>query len=238
MKSNKKVLTPTKAAPNPSQWTKEDIDVMHHYCYKTDIDRFQTYRSNHMDPADLEMINVKDHSTYIDVAKAHPGTVIEKGVFSVALYHEVLCLKGGDMTKFDKEVGAKFKKSAKGSRVPDNKKVAIDQLMLVCQRPNSIDVAYADKDGFGHPSMMEFWDLHSNNAMSQVKLQLKSGLVNTNFCAMCTFWSTNNETLNNDIQKHYNMGLTCHADGYRTASISAMKLHMEQDHRYEGKRAQ
>ena len=95
VKSNKKGLTPTKAAPNPSQWTNEDIDVVHQYCYKTDVNQFQTYRSNHMDPADLETINVKDHSAYIDVAKAHPGTVIEKSVFSVVSYREVLHLKGG-----------------------------------------------------------------------------------------------------------------------------------------------
>ena len=77
-------------------------------------------------PADLSTINTKDHSTYIDIAKAHPGTVIKKSVFSVGTYRKVLLLKGGDTSKFDKEVGAAFKKSAKGSWVPDTEKVAID----------------------------------------------------------------------------------------------------------------
>ena len=77
-------------------------------------------------PADSSTINTKDHSTYIDIAKVHPGTVIKKSVFSVGAYQQVLRLKGGDTSKFDKEVGADFKKSAKGSRVPDTEKVAID----------------------------------------------------------------------------------------------------------------
>ena len=81
---------------------------------KTDVNRFQTYRSNHIDLGDLDTINIKDHSAYIDVAMASPGTVIEKSVFTVASYWEVLRLKGGDMVKFDKEINAKFKKSAKG----------------------------------------------------------------------------------------------------------------------------
>ena len=54
------------------------------------------------------------------------GTVIKKSVFSVATYQEVLRLKGGDTSKFDKEVGAKFKKSVKGSRAPDTQKVSIN----------------------------------------------------------------------------------------------------------------
>ena len=121
--------------------------------------------------------------------------------------------------------------------MPDDEKVAIDRVMLVCQHPNGIDVMYADKDGFGHPGMIGFWDLHSNDALNRAKLQLKGGVVNANFCPLSTFWSTNNEMLNNHIRKHYKMGLTCQADGFTTASISAMKLHMEQDHGYEVKRA-
>ena len=33
------------------------------------------------------------------------------------------------------------------------------------------------------------------------------------------------------------MGLTCQADGFTTASMAAMKAHMESEHGYEGKRA-
>ena len=77
-------------------------------------------------PADLSTINTKDHSAYIEIAKAHPGTVVKKSVFSVATYQQVLWLKGGDTSKFDSEVGATFKKSAKGSWAPDTEKVAID----------------------------------------------------------------------------------------------------------------
>ena len=40
----KKVLTPVKAASsNTGQWTDEDLDVVCQICYKTDLDRFQTY---------------------------------------------------------------------------------------------------------------------------------------------------------------------------------------------------
>ena len=79
-------------------------------------------RSNHIDLGNLDTINVKDHSTYIDVAKEDAGTVIEKSVFSVASYRGVLQLKGGDMAKFDKEIGTKFKKSAKGLQALVEKK--------------------------------------------------------------------------------------------------------------------
>ena len=186
-------------------------------------------------PADLSTINTKDHSAYIEIAKAHPGTVIKKSVFSVAAYRQVLQLKGGDTSKFDREVGATFKKSAKGSRVPDTEKVAIDRIMLMCQCENGIDVAYSDPDGFGRPGTMGLWDLHSSDALSRAKMQLVSGRVDANFCPMCLFWSTNNETLNNHVRKNYKMGLTCHSDGFTTASVAAMKAHMEAEHGYEGK---
>ena len=82
---------------------------------------------------------------------------------------------------------------------------------------------------------MGLWDLHSTNALSRVKMQLQSGLVDANFCPLCSFWFTNNETLNNHICKHYRMGLTCRADGFTTASMAAMKAHMETEHGYRGK---
>ena len=66
-------------------------------------------------------------------------------------------------------------------------------------------------------------------------MQLPSGSVDVNFCPCCTFFSTNNETLNNHVRKHYGMGLSCQADGFRTASVAAMKVHMELEHGYEGK---
>ena len=119
-------------------------------CYKMDLDRFQTYRHNKIKPEELNTINTVDHSTYIMVAKVDVSTVIKKSVFSMATYQEVLQLRGGDTSKFDKEVGAKFKKLAKGSRVPDTEKVSIDRIMLVCQRENGVDVAYGDPDGFGY----------------------------------------------------------------------------------------
>ena len=147
----------------------------------------------------------------------------------------MLWLKGGDTSKFNKEVEATFKKSAKGSQVPNGEKVAIDQIILVCQHENGVDVAYGDSDGFGHPGMMGLWDLHSSDALSQTKMQLVSSLVDANFCPMYSFWSTNNETLNNHVHKHYKMGLICCADGFTTASIAAMKAHMEAEHGYEGK---
>ena len=74
------------------------------------------------------------------------------------------------------------------------------------------------------------------NALSWAKMQLSSGQVDANFCPLCAFWSTNNETLNNHVHKHYRMGLTCHADGFMTASVATMKAHMEADHGYKGKR--
>ena len=170
-----------------------------------------TYRSNNTDPANLETIKTKHHSMYIAVAKVDPGTVIRKSVFSMVAYREVLWLRGGNTSKFDKEVGAKFKKSAQGSRAPDDEKVAIDHVMLVCQCLNSVDVTYANKDGFRCLGMM---------ALGRAKLQLKSGLVDANFCPLCAFWPTNNETLNNHIRKHYKMGPTCQADGFMVASVS------------------
>ena len=95
-----------------------------------------------------------------------PGTVIKNSVFSVGAYRLVLQLKGGDTSKFDREVEAVFKKSEKGSWAPDTDKVAIDHIMLVCQHENGIDVAYSNPDGFGQPGMMGLWDLHSSNTLS------------------------------------------------------------------------
>ena len=134
-------------------------------------------------------------------------------------------------------MGAAFKKLAKGSWVPDTEKVAIDRIMPVCQRENGVDVAYSDPDSFGHPGMMGLWDLHSSDALSWAKMQLASGRVDANFCPMCLFWSTNNETLNNHVRKHYKMGLTCRSDSFTMASVAAMKAHMETEHGYEGKRS-
>ena len=169
------------------------------------------------------------------MAKAHPGTVIKKSVFSIAAYRQVLWLKGSDTSKFDREVGATFKKSVKGFQVPNTEKVAIDRIMLVCQCKNGVDVAYGDLDGFGLPGTMGLWDLHSSDALSWAKMQLVSGQVDANFCPMCAFWSTNNETLNNHARKHYKMGLTCRSNGFTMASVATMKAHMEAEHGYEGK---
>ena len=232
----KKMATPTKAL-HPSKWSPEDINVVCQIRYKTDFDRFQTYHRNKIKPADIASINTKDHSAYIDVVKADPSSVVQKSIFSVAAYHEVLWLKGSDTSKFDKEVGTKFKKSAKTSRAPDTARVDIDWVMLVCQSENGINMAYFDPDGFGCPGTMGLWDLHSSNTLSRAKIQLTSGRIDANFCPLCTFWSTNNDTLNNHVCKHYKMGLTCHADGFMMASIAAMKAHMEKEHGYEGKRA-
>ena len=107
----KKGLMPTKASgSHPSQWTDEDIDVVCQTRYKTDLQRFQTYRLNKINPGNMASINTKDHSAYIEVARVDPGSVIQKSVFSVAAYHEVLKQKGGDISRFDKEVDTKFKK--------------------------------------------------------------------------------------------------------------------------------
>ena len=233
----KKVGTPTKST-SPSEWSKEDIDLIRQIQYKTDLQRFQTYRTNKINPADLACINTVDHSKYLEVACADPGSVIAKSVFSVAAYRATLEQQGGDLAKFEREVGSNFKKGAKGSQAPDSEKVPIDRIMLVCQRENGVDVMYSDPDGFGRLVTMGLWDLHSTNALSQAKMQLSSGHVDANFCPLCAFWSTNNKTLNNHVRKHYHMGLTCRGNGFTMASVAAMKAHMELDHGYKGKRGQ
>ena len=133
-------------------------------------------------------------------------------------------------------MGTNFKKGAKGSQAPDSEKVPINWVMLVCQRENGVDVAYSDLDGFGRPGTMGLWDLHSTNALSWAKMQLQSGLVDANFCPLCSFWSMKNETLSNYIRKQYRMGLTCHSDRFTMASVAAMKAHIETEHGYKGKR--
>ena len=109
--------------------------------------------------------------------------------------------------------------------------------MLVCQRENSVNVKYSDSDGFGRPGTMGLWDLHSSDALNWAKMQLPSGSIDANFCPCCAFYSTNNETLNNHVRKHYGMGLTCRSDGFTTASVATIKGHMEAEHGYEGKHA-
>ena len=234
-RGKKKTSTPTKVS-HPNQWFNDDINIVCQICYKTDLRRFQTYRTNKIDPTDLASINTRNHSAYLEVAWADPGSVIMKSIFSVVAYHATLKEQGGNTSKFDKEVGTNFKKGAKGSQAPDSEKVPIDQVMLVCQCENGVDIAYSDPDGFGYPGTMGLWDLHSMNALSRAKMQLQSGLVDANFCPLCSFWSTNNETLNNHVRKHYRMGLTCRADRFTMASMAAMKAHMEMEHGYKGKR--
>ena len=234
----KKGLTPTKASvSHPNQWAEEDIDVVHQTRYKTDLQHFQTYRRNKIDPGNMASINTKDHSAYIEVAQADPGSVICKSIFSIVAYREVLNWKGGDVSRFDKEVDTMFKKGLRGSRALDAAKVPIKRVMLMCQCENSVNVKYSDSDGFGRPGMMGLWDLHSSDALSQAKMQLPSGSIDENFCSCCAFYSTNNETLNNHVHKHYEMGLTCWAYGFTMASVAAIKVHMESEHGYEGKRA-
>ena len=107
----KKGSMPTKAPVlHPSQWAEEDIDVVRQTRYKMDLQRFQTYRRNKIDPSDMASINTNDHSAYNKMAWADPGSVIRKSVFSVAAYHQVLNQKGGDVSRFDKEVESMFKK--------------------------------------------------------------------------------------------------------------------------------
>ena len=107
----KKGSTPMKASvSHPSQWAEEDIDVVRQTRYKTDLQYFQTYCRNKIDPGDMASINTKDHSAYIEVARADPGSAVRKSVFSVAAYREVLNQKGGDISQFDKEVETMFKK--------------------------------------------------------------------------------------------------------------------------------
>ena len=233
-RTKKKMSMPTKAS-HPNQWSEDDIDIVRQICCKTDLQHFQTYRTNKIDPADLASINTRDHSAYLEVVWADPGSVIKKSVFCMAAYRATLKQQGGNTSKFDKEVGTNFKKGAKGSQAPDSEKVPIDRVMLVCQCENGVDVAYSDPDGFGRPGTMGLWDLHSTNALSRAKMQLPSGLVDANFCPLCSFWSTNNEMLNNHIRKHYRMGLTCHADRFTTASVAAMKAHMEVEYGFKGK---
>ena len=85
---------PTKAS-HPNQWSKDDIDIVHQIHYKTDLQCFQTYRTNKIDPADLASINTRDHSAYLEVAWADPGSVIKKSIFSMAAYRATLKQQGG-----------------------------------------------------------------------------------------------------------------------------------------------
>ena len=153
----------------------------------------------------------------------------------MAAYRAILKQQGGNTSKSDKEVGTNLKKGAKGSQAPDSEKGPIDRVMLVCQCENGVHVAYSDPDGFGHPGTTGLWDLHSTNALSWMKMQLQSSRVDANFWPLCSFWSTNNETLNNHIHKHYRMVLTCCSDRFTMASMAVMKAHMETEHGYKGK---
>ena len=92
-RTKKKMSMPTKAL-HPNQWSKDDIDIVHQIRYKMDLQCFQTYHTNKIDPADLTLINTRDHSAYLEVAWADPGSVIKKSVFSVAAYHATLKQQG------------------------------------------------------------------------------------------------------------------------------------------------
>ena len=81
----KKGGTTTKVT-SPNQWSKADINIVCQIQYKMDFKRFQTYRTNKINLGDLACINTVDHSKYLEVARAEPGSVIAKSVFSVAMY--------------------------------------------------------------------------------------------------------------------------------------------------------
>ena len=69
----KKGSMPMKAPiSHPSQWAEEDIDVVRQTRYKTDLQRFQTYHRNKIDPGDMASINTKDHSAYIEGGTGRP----------------------------------------------------------------------------------------------------------------------------------------------------------------------
>ena len=172
---------------HPSQWVEEDIDVVRKTHYKTDLQRFQTYCQNKIDPGDMASINTKDHSTYIEVAWADPGSVISKSIFSIVAYREVLNQKGGDVSRFDKEVESMFKKGPRGSRAPDTTKVPIKRVMLMCQRENGVNVKYSDSDGFGCPGTMGLWDLHSSDALNRGRCSYPvAQLTRTSALAVCS----------------------------------------------------
>ena len=60
VRPKKKGSTPTKApVSHPSQWAEEDIDVMRQTRYKMDLQHFQTYRWNKIDPGDMASIKHK-----------------------------------------------------------------------------------------------------------------------------------------------------------------------------------
>ena len=166
-----------------------------------------------------------------------PG-LSSRGTCSVSKPKERFSVKRvSDYEKFDQAIGTKFLLSTKGFRVPNPEKVPINRIMLVCQGSNGTDVKYSDSDGFGCPGIMGLWDLHSSDALNRAKLTMSSRYVDANFCPMCSFWATNNETLNNHVHKHYNMGLLCRKDGFMKASVGAMKQHMETEHGFESKQA-
>ena len=77
----KKGGTPTKVT-SPGEWSKKDIDIVRQIQYKADLQRFQAYCTNKIDPPNLACINTIDHSKYIDVACADPTSVIANSVFS------------------------------------------------------------------------------------------------------------------------------------------------------------
>ena len=234
-RSSKKGGTPTKVS-SPDQWSTSDVDTVRQLQYKADFQHFRDYRDEKISLANKKSINTVNHSAYLATAHKAPNTVIARCVFSVANYQAVLQKQGGDVAKFDQEAKY-FKKGASRSRAPDTEKVPIDRVMLVCQHEDGRDVVYSDPDGFGCPGTMGLWDLHSPGALARGKMILDSGTVDANFCPLCAFWSTNNETLNNHIRKHYQMGLTCRTDGFTTSSVAVMKAHMEKEHGYKGKRA-
>ena len=234
-RSSRKGGTPTKAS-SPDQWSPADINTVRQLQYKADFQRFKVYHEKHISSNDKKTINTINHSTYLTEARNTPNTVIAQCVFSRATYRAVLQRRGGDVAKFDQEAKY-FKKGASGSQAPDTEKVPIDRVMLVCQHEDGRDMVYSDPDGFGCPGTMGLWDLHSPGALARGRMIMDSGIVDANFCLLCAFWSTNNETLNNHIQKHYRMGLTCPADGFMTSSVAVMKAHMEKEHGYKGKRA-
>ena len=234
--SSRKGGTPTKAS-SPDQWSPADINTVWQLQYKADFQRFKVYHEKHISSNDKKTINTINHSAYLTEARNTPNTMIAQCVFSVATYQAVLQRPGGDVAKFDQEAKY-FKKGASGSRAPDAEKVPIDRVMLVwLQHEDGRDMVYSDPDGFGCPGTMGLWDLHSPGALARGRMIMDSGIVDANFCLLCAFWSTNNETLNNHIRKHYRTGLTCPADGFTTSSVAVMKAHMEKEHGYKGKRA-
>ena len=233
-KSRQSPAKSTKRESLTEAYTEADIAIARADRYAKDFPALQNYRNNEALPTEMNCFNLASHKAYLDSVTGTRG-VTSRVVFDQEGGRQYLKQKGvKDLTLYENGWKIPLLHTTSG-RFHDGTNMAIERVMMVYRRPNGIVVKDDDKDGFGCTCLLGLWGLHSERALTRCTHNSTDGwykVHGVNVCPVCRFWNTNDVTLNNHVQKHYNMGLCCPEDGYVSGSAQQMRTHLSDKHDY------